>query len=64
MISGKTLPLGVTARFLMNDFVGQKFLEFILGQGVEMNLCQKKPGGHSVLQKAVSESEKFLAFNH
>lgn len=37
----------------MHDFVGQKFLEFIFGQVVEMNLCQKKPGGQSVFQKAI-----------
>ena len=48
----KTLPLGVTACcYLKNDFVGQKFLEFILGQGVKENLCEDKPGGHCVLHK-------------
>lgn len=39
--------------YLKNDFVGQKFLEFILGQGMKVNWCWNKPGGHSVLQKEI-----------
>lgn len=39
--------------YLKNDFVGQKFLEFILGEGMKVNSCWNKPGGHSILPKAI-----------